>query len=65
MEFGWTAKAPALHKRHMLNSFALAGALMMSTPGTAGGIARSFLSLAMAALNLNITISGLQRGQHI
>ena len=33
--------------------------------GTAGGIAKSFLSLAMAALNLNITINGLQRGQHI
>jgi len=33
--------------------------------GTAGGIAKSFVSLAMAALNLNITINGLQRGQHI
>ena len=33
--------------------------------GTAGGIAKSFVSLAMAALNLNITINGLQNGQHI
>ncbi len=33
--------------------------------GTAGGIARGFVSLAMAALNLNMTINGLQQGQHI
>jgi len=46
-------------KRHLAKSEAAQSA------GTAGGIAKSFVSLAMAALNLNITINGLQRGQHI
>jgi hypothetical protein len=46
-------------KRHLAKSEAAQGT------GTAGGIAKSFVSLAMAALNLNITINGLQRGQHI
>lgn len=39
MKIGWTANHGALHKRRMLNSFALAGALFAATPGTAGGIA--------------------------
>lgn len=46
-------------KRHLAKSEAL------QSTGTAGGLAKSFVSLAMAALNLNITINGLQRGQHI
>lgn len=40
-------------------------AQVAQSTSSAGGIAKSFLSLAMAALNLNITINGLQRGQHI
>jgi len=46
-------------KRHLAKSETA------QSTGTAGGIAKSFVSLAMAALNLNITINGLQRGQHI
>lgn len=46
-------------KRHLAKQEALLNS------GSAGGIAKSFVSLAMAALNLNITINGLQRGQHI
>jgi hypothetical protein len=33
--------------------------------GSMGGIAKSFVSIAMAKMNLNITIDGLGSGQHI
>ncbi len=33
--------------------------------GTAGGVVRALGSLALVALNLNITVNGLVRGQHI
>jgi hypothetical protein len=33
--------------------------------GTTGGYVKSLASVAMAAMNLNITIDSLQRGQHI
>ncbi|BAV65397.1 N-acetylmuramoyl-L-alanine amidase [Sphingobium cloacae] len=38
MIFGWTANAAALHKRRMLQSLALASAILAPTPGFAGGI---------------------------
>lgn len=38
MIFGWTANATALHKRRMLQSLAMAGAIFAAAPGFAGGI---------------------------
>ncbi len=38
MIFGWTADRPAVHKRRMLQSLALAS-ILLSSPGQAGGIA--------------------------
>ncbi|MEJ7926089.1 N-acetylmuramoyl-L-alanine amidase [Sphingobium sp. AN641] len=58
MEFGWTAKASALHKRRMLNSFALAGALAVSTPGTAGGIAAVDLAGDRVTLRFDEAVDG-------
>lgn len=39
MKFGWTGSCRALHKRRMVQSFALIGAIIAAAPGSAGGIA--------------------------
>jgi hypothetical protein len=46
-------------KRHLAKSEAA------QAMGTVGGAALGFVSLAMAAISLNITIDDLQRGRHI